>query len=172
MKAEKTGLKIISSLKSLMRFSKSKKQTRTENEIIDVFEKHRLMLGRMISGSKSGYCQKYPKHDVRFNANIFIPSTGKVWFGDLDITVDNKKLQDVCNELDEEMIVVPEMMGRFGAEEEPYKKIFEHAHTRFTPNAVEYDERLYEGFKIVTVDKLRIVTSKGVSWIKRKVRKK
>ena len=172
MKAEKTGLKIISSLKSPMGFLKSKKQTRTENEIIDAFQKHRLILGRMISGSKSGYFQKYPKHDVLFNANIFISSTGKVWWGDLDITLDNKNLQEVCNELGEELIVVQEMLGRFGAENNPYKKVFEHAHTKFTPNATEYDERLYEGFKSVTVDKLTIVTSKGISWIKRKVSKK
>jgi len=143
-----------------------------ENEIILIFRKHLMFEGRMISGSKSGYRSRYPKHDVLFNGNILIPSVGKVWWGDLDITIDNKKLQNVCDELGEEMIVVSEMMGRFGAEERPYDEIFKNAHTRFTPNAKEYEERVYDGFDAVTIDNMTIVTSKGVDWIKRKVRKK
>ncbi|MCE5224698.1 MAG: hypothetical protein LLG05_02450, partial [Porphyromonadaceae bacterium] len=65
-----------------------------------------------------------------------------------------------------------EMMGRFGAEERPYDEIAKQTHVRFTPNAKDYEERIYDGFEGVTIDRMTVITSKGIDWIKRKVRKK
>lgn len=141
-------------------------------KIEEIFEKYKLYCGRMISGSKSGYRDRHPKNDVIFNANIFMPSKGKVWYGDLDITFDNKNLQDVCNELNEEMIIVSEMFGRFGAEDRPYEEIEKNAHAKFTPNAKTYLQREYskDVFEGVTIDKMTIVTSKPLDWIKKKIK--
>lgn len=140
-------------------------------EIDVIFEEHGFYVSRMISGSKSLYRQRYPKNDVVFNANIFIPTKGKVWYGDLDITLDSKGLQDVCNEIGEEMIVVSEMLGRFGAEERPYNEIEKNAHVKFIPNAKTYQERDYDGLTSVVIDKMHIVTSKPIGWIERKFKK-
>ena len=44
-------------------------------------------MGRLIAVSKSGYKSQYPNNEVVFNANI-VTSEGKVWYGDLDLTLD------------------------------------------------------------------------------------
>lgn len=141
------------------------------DEVYDVFEKHGFYLARMISGSKSLYRQKYPKNDVLFNANIFTPTKNKVWYGDLDITLDGGELQKVCDEIGEEMIIVGEMFGRFGAENRPYSEIEKNAHAKFIPNAKTYQEREYNGLTSVMIDKMSIVTSKPIGWIERKFKK-
>jgi hypothetical protein len=141
-------------------------------ELEKIFREHELHFGRMISGSKSLYRQRYPKNHIIFNANIFIPSKGKIWWGDLDITLDNKHLQDSCNELNEEMIVVSEMFGRFGAEERPYTEIEKNAEIKFIPNAKTYLERDYNGLMSVTIDKMILVTSKPIGWIKKRLKRK
>lgn len=135
-----------------------------------VFKKHDFYDSRMISNSKSGYRRRYPKHDVIFNANIFT-SNGKEFHGDLDLTKDNLPLQRICNELGEEMIVLSEMLGRFGAEERPYEELEADAHAKFLPNKRTYLVRTYEGFHGVKIDNMTIITGKGVAWKKVKVRK-
>ena len=141
-------------------------------DITMIFRSHDMYDARMISGSKSGYRGRYPKNDVVFNANIFTPTHGRVWCGDLDITFDNKVLQEICNEIGEEMIVVSEMMGRFGAENRPYEEIFKNAHVKFTPNAKTYEARVYGGIESITIDNMTIITSKGINWVKKKIRRK
>jgi hypothetical protein len=147
--------------------NKKEKEMERRDEVEKIFDTYHMFAGRMISGSKSGYYSQHPKHDVVFNANIFIPSVGKVWFGDLDITLDNKLLQEICNEIGEEMIVVSEMLGRFGAEERKYKEIKVDAHILFTPNSENYQARVYDGYKAITIDKMTIAINKGVDWIKK-----
>ena len=135
-----------------------------------VFEKHRFYNGRMISGSKSGYRKWYPNHDVIFNANIFTPS-GKEFHGDLDLTKDNLPLQRICNELGEELIVLSEMLGRFGAEDRPYEELEADAHAKFLPNKRQYLERRYVGLHGVTIDNMTVITGKGDGWRRVRVRK-
>lgn len=130
------------------------------------FEKN---LGRMIGGSKSGYRMRNPENDILFNAYIFVPSGKKDWYGDLDITKDAQTLQEICDELQEEMIVVPEMLGRFGAEERQYKELEADAHAKFIPNEKEYLSRVYDGLHGVTINKMTIITAKGVDWVKVKI---
>ena len=143
-----------------------------KTDITMIFRNHQMYDARMISGSKSGYRGRYPKNDVVFNANIFTPSNGRVWYGDLDITFDNKVLQEICNEIGEEMIVVSEMFGRFGAENRPYEEIFKNAHVKFTPNSKTYNARVYGGIEGVTIDNMTIITSKGIDWVKKKIKRK
>ena len=135
-----------------------------------VFEKHNFYNGRMISGSKSGYRKRYPKHDIIFNANIFTQS-GKEFHGDLDLTKDNLLLQKICDELGEEMIVLSEMLGRFGAEDRPYEELEVDAHAKFLPNKKQFLVREYEGIRGVIIGNTTVVTGNGVAWGKVKVKK-
>lgn len=130
-----------------------------------VFEKHEFYEGRMIGGSKSWYRNNHPDDDILFNANIFTQN-GKEWHGDLNITEDSNNLQNICNELNEEMIVVTEMLGRFGAEDRPYEELEVDAHAKFIPNKRKYLSRVYDGIRSVTIDNMTIVTGNGVSWKK------
>ena len=142
-----------------------------ENEVLyDLFRKHRFHHGRMISGSKSGYSGRYPKHDTIFNANIFTPS-GIWWNGDLDLTKDNLVLQRLCNELEEEFIVTYEAIGWQGATDKSYEELCEHAHARFEPKRRKYFRRVYDGLHGVKSGNMTIITSKGVDWVKIPVRK-
>ena len=87
----------------------------------EAFSKHGFHLGRMISASKSGYCERYPDNLVVFNANVVTEKADKVWYGDLDVTRDFEKLKDVANELNEDLYVVREMDGRFEREKSGFK---------------------------------------------------
>lgn len=70
-------------------------------------------LGRLVAFSKATYSKKHPNNLVLFNANILTLKGGKIWFGDLDITVDSDKLQKVANELNEELFILREFDFRF-----------------------------------------------------------
>lgn len=131
----------------------------------DIFEINGLHMGRMIAGSKSGYRKRHEGHDILFNANIFIPSEHKIWWGDLNITLDAIALQNCCNYLNEEMIVVSEMYGRFGAEERKYKEIEKNAHIKFIPNEHHYLRRTYtEGFDITKIGNMFLASGKRDKW--------
>ena len=125
---------------------------------------------RMIAGSKSGYWSRHPNNDVMFNANIFTPS-GIYWNGDLDITIDCVALQELCDGVGEEMIIVTEMIGWQGAEEKSYDELKENAHVLFTPNEKEYLRRVYDGIHGVKDGNMTIITSKGVDWEKKPIEK-
>ncbi len=74
--------------------------------------------GRMISGSKSGYRQRFPHNLTVFNANLCTESE-KIWYGDIDLTFDYEKLEILANAIDEKIYVLYEMDGRFENEEKP-----------------------------------------------------
>lgn len=74
--------------------------------------------GAMISGSKSGYVRSHPGHLVVFNSNVCV-NDGKIWFGDLDVTLSQEKLQRLCESLDEKVYVLFEMDARFERENNP-----------------------------------------------------
>jgi hypothetical protein len=93
----------------------------------EVFSDKGFWPARMISGSKSGYRNAHPDNLVCFNANIFVLGEGKVWFGDLDITLDEEKLKEVAGGLGKDLFILREMDGRFGNEDLPDSKIIELA---------------------------------------------
>jgi len=137
-----------------------------QKEIEKIFRLRGLLINRMISASKSIYRQAHPEHRILFNANIFIKKLGKIWYGDLDITKEAFFLQEVANESGKELIVVPEMFGRFGAEDRPFKKIMDNAYAIFTPHKKEYLSRVCEGVDFTKIGKTTIVGAKGVDWEK------
>lgn len=85
--------------------------------------------GRMISGSKIGYMYRHPDNLVVFNANVCTAS-GKIWFGDLDITKDFEKLKEAAEVLNCRLYVLHEMDARFDSEDRPR---LEKAVVTFTP---------------------------------------
>jgi hypothetical protein len=79
--------------------------------------------GRMISGSKSRYRTLFPENIVVFNANI-CTADEKIWFGDIDITLDKQALIELASALSKEIYILREMDGRFENETTP---LLEHA---------------------------------------------
>jgi hypothetical protein len=94
--------------------------------VYEAFTTHGFSPGRLLSWSKSTYRFAYPDNDVYFNANIFTQH-GKIWYGDLDLTLDEKKLKKVAREIKEDLYILKEMDGRFGGESEPIEKIKQKA---------------------------------------------
>lgn len=90
-----------------------------EAELVAVIERHLGPHGRMITASKSGYDRRYPTHLTVFNANLVVDRC-KLWWGDLDLTVDEPKLRAIAGELGgRDLYVLYEHDARFRTEEEP-----------------------------------------------------
>lgn len=83
-------------------------------------------MGRMISGSKSGYRNVHPDNLVMFNGNICINQgePTKVWYGDIDITKSRNQLREIAVEMNTDLYVLYEMDARFENEERPLIKEF------------------------------------------------
>lgn len=75
--------------------------------------------GRMISGSKSAYSDSHKQNVPIFNANLCTKLRGKIWFGDLDLTLDKDKLATLAIELNEDIYVLRELDARFENEAAP-----------------------------------------------------
>jgi len=93
----------------------------SDGDLYKLFADHGFIMGRMISGSKSGYKERFPDHKVVFNANIVTKSRGKVWYGDVDLTMDTPQLMNIARELKEPLYVLYEMDARFENEDQPFK---------------------------------------------------
>lgn len=72
--------------------------------------------GRMISGSKSGYCKAHPENFAIFNANLCTKNE-KIWYGDLDLTLDKNILSEIAVKMNETLYVFFEMDARFENED-------------------------------------------------------
>lgn len=72
---------------------------------------------RLVGMSKTDYRNRHPDHKVYYNANIFTQEDGKIWFGDIDLTLDEKNLKQLSVELDKEIFLMREMDGRFENED-------------------------------------------------------
>lgn len=119
------ALKAIAGLKTLyhedLEFPEINIPYRTDRDILRLFADKGFMTGRMIAGSKSTYLACYPNNNVIFNANIIMKSRGKIWYGDLDLTLDGEVLQKIASELGEPLYILREMDGRFENEEKPFE---------------------------------------------------
>lgn len=70
-------------------------------------------MGRMLSQSKSSYSDRHPNSIVYFNGNIFDKDGVKLWFGDVDLTKDKAKLEQIAHLLDEVIYVTAESPFRW-----------------------------------------------------------
>lgn len=100
-----------------------------KEHLYKIAEGHLGMRGKMISFSKSGYAQKNPDNLVVFNSNI-CTDEGKIWYGDLDVTLSYDALSDLARETGKTVYVLTEMDGRFENEEKP---LLEWAVVKFLP---------------------------------------
>ena len=141
------------------------KGKRTE-KLLNVFYENSICKGRMITGSKSMYRGANPGDTIYFNANILSKKLRKIaWYGDLNVTKDSYSLQRIANELGDTLYVIPEMLGRFGAEKRAYRKIKRDACAYFKPNLDVYYEREYgSGLDITKIDNTCLVTTKKLGW--------
>ena len=95
----------------------------SDGDIYQIFATNQLHMGRMISGSKSGYWQEHKENLVVFNANILIATRGKIWHGDLDVTLDEERLKEVAKALEEDLYILREHDARWGNEDKPVKEL-------------------------------------------------
>lgn len=80
--------------------------------LYDIFYKYKLNCGRIISSHK-----KSPTGQICvWNANIIIKSSGKIWFGDLNITKEGDTLKEIAKEIGEPLYVLRESDCRFNTE--------------------------------------------------------
>lgn len=82
----------------------------------------RTILGpvdRMLCQSKSCYRAAHRDHVILFNANLVTESRGKIWFGDLDLTIDRERLLRLADSLGEPLYVLREFDARFRAARDP-----------------------------------------------------
>lgn len=70
-------------------------------------------------GSKSGYRDRHPHHLVIFNANVCTRRDGKIWWGDLDVTVTFREIRALAEELGVTVYVLRELDARFDTAEAP-----------------------------------------------------
>lgn len=94
--------------------------------MIDVaysMSEHGLRCGRMISGLK-----RAPDGQLCvWNANIIVKSRGKVWFGDLNLTMEGDKLKEIAKEVGEPLYVLREADCRFETENDPSELLITRA---------------------------------------------
>ena len=98
-----------------------------DNDIEQVFRQHGFHLSRMIGYSKSMYVRTFPNNTVYFNANIFVEGHGKIWYGDIDFTLDENTLKLIAAELNTDLYILREMDGRFENENLEFEKVKEKA---------------------------------------------
>lgn len=70
-------------------------------------------------GSWSGYRDRHPDHLAIKNANVCTLQHGKIWWGDLDVTVNVRELRALARELGVTLYVLREMAARFDTAENP-----------------------------------------------------
>jgi diphthamide synthase (EF-2-diphthine--ammonia ligase) len=75
--------------------------------------------GRLISQSKSRYRENYPDHTVVFNGNLCTKEIGKIWFGDIDVTLEKDKIDQLAKTIGMKVYVLYESDARFENERKP-----------------------------------------------------
>lgn len=94
-----------------------------------IFATNGLMMGRMIAPSKSAYCKDHQGELVIFNANILTKTHGKVWYGDINVTLDFDNLKNIADQIGEDLYILMEGDARFGYENQPIESLITKART-------------------------------------------
>jgi hypothetical protein len=114
---------------------------------LNVLEGRGFNVARMISASKSGYRDSHPKNLVVFNANIVTIEGGKIWYGDLDLTEDARRLKDAADEAGQTLYVLYERDCRFGTETQTPKALAAKAVWNTTQGVPQLDKEFKVVFK-------------------------
>jgi hypothetical protein len=59
-----------------------------DEEVVRLATELGLPLGRLIAESKTGYMRRHPQHAVIFNATIADSTGRRLWWGDVDLTIE------------------------------------------------------------------------------------
>jgi hypothetical protein len=94
-----------------------------------LFATNGLEMGRMIAASKSTYCKEHQGELVIFNANVITKTHGKIWYGDLSITMDFDNLKNIADQIKEDLYILMEGDARFGYENQPIDILISKAKT-------------------------------------------
>ena len=108
-------------------------------EVQQFFEAHGFHVARMIGGSKLQYSEKHSKDLIIFNANIIMPGYGKVWYGDLNLTLDWIILKSIADSINAPLYVLWEMDARFGEEMKSITDLIEKAVWNTTEDKPDLD---------------------------------
>ncbi len=108
--------------------------------IARIFESNEFPFGHMLHGEKWLYSQSFPNHLVIFNANVLTKSHGKVWYGDLDVSISHARLKKIAKQVGEPLYVLHEMTARFGEENKPIDKLLAQAVWDTTQNVIFLNE--------------------------------
>ena len=73
-----------------------------------------LPLSRLIAESKTGYMRRHPQHAVIFNATIADSSGRRLWWGDVDLTIDEAILVQLAERVGLDLYVYYEGDSRRG----------------------------------------------------------
>lgn len=92
-----------------------------EEYLVHIAETILGLAGRVVTASKEWYDRANPGHVSVFNARVCIDGPPRmIWYGDLDATLDEKKLAVLAKALDMRVYVLEEQHARFrGAGERP-----------------------------------------------------
>lgn len=104
-------------------------------------------MARMISGSKSGYHRLHPDNLIIFNANIITKSSGKIWYGDLDVNVDRNSLKELRDETKEDLYILYEHDCRFNTEDDSIDVLIDNAVCRVGEYKIYIADRYKEYHK-------------------------
>jgi hypothetical protein len=92
------------------------RDSQISNKIKQAFMNANLVNGRAITQGKTFYWEKFPNNVTCFNANVISSKHGKIWWGDLDLTLDGMKLEQVARELNEDLYVLQHLDAGFEKE--------------------------------------------------------
>lgn len=101
-----------------------------DDDLARLAREHLGHQGKMVGASKGAYSRKHPDHKVVYNANVVVqsklrfqrfrkPRVEKVWYGDLDLTLESVKVQNFANTLGRTVYVLYESAAQFKTEHEP-----------------------------------------------------
>jgi len=91
-------------------------------------------------GSKGQYRADNKNHMVRFNSNVCTKEDGKIWHGDLDLTISENEIRTLASKLGKTIYVLSEMDARFENETKP---LFEKALYSTDGETFSFDEEYY-----------------------------
>ena len=91
-----------------------------------LFRHNGLDQSRILSFSKSNYRNEHPNDLILFNANV-LTTKEKVWYGDINLSQEENKLQDVAKMLCEDLYVLSESDCRFETENLPIEELLSKA---------------------------------------------
>ena len=103
------------------------KPTTNVIEVQQYFDAYDFYDARILAGEKWAYTSEHEDDLIVYNANVLMEDTGKVWYGDLNLTQDYVILKSIAESLDTTLYVLWEMDARFGEEKKPIDELIKKA---------------------------------------------